>query len=252
MDRLRPYQRFLPILLAVLAVIACGIGAVVGAGVAFTAWLDAGVASASAASTMPPTYAWPTETATPTATSAPTATQVPPTVTPSPTDTPVPTSTPVPSPSATEPVAVATLAPTSRAAAAAVAPTPLVTAAPSYAFVLAESDAFPTGKGDLDVFVAITDRNNNPVGDYHLLVTNASGQSLESATSVDRWSENSGANHYKAGNIKLHYENVVAGDWTLTLMDAANQVVAEPFVLAFEPAAPQWFFILFRLADNGA
>ncbi|MDM8528379.1 hypothetical protein QUF58_09220 [Anaerolineales bacterium HSG24] len=176
-----------------------------------------------------------TPTTTPTNTATPTATSVPPTVTPTdtpipPTDTPVPTDTPIPT---------NTSLPTDT-------PEPTATPAPVYQFTVPEQNDFPTNHPDFDVFVAITDDGNNPLGGYKVIGTHSSGIQQESAVSVDRWTENSGAMWYKAGNIKYQFKNSPTGVWTIQLVDERNQSVAPPVQFNFDAGNPSWHFILYR------
>jgi len=255
MNGVQGYRKALLIFVLVLAAVGCGVGVFLGAGAGLALWLASRSDVGPVAAAPKPTRIWPTVTATSMPAtpepaevlelSSPTATQSPtssPTPTSTPTIEPTPTASPTVTVSATADVELPAVPPTSTA-------TVTSTPAPAYAFVLVESDAFPTGKDDLDVFVAVTDADNNPLDGYRILGAHSNGQQMESQTSVARWSENSGAMHYKAGNIKLHIEHSPAGSWALTLVDQTNQVVAAPVDLASDPAAPQWHFLLFRLVD---
>jgi hypothetical protein len=171
----------------------------------------------------PPASPTPLPTETPTLTPlppSPTATPLPPS------DTPAPTLPPPPSPTAT--------------------PEPTATSVPSYAFSVVENGQFPTGKADFDVFVAVTNGDNRPLAGYRVIGTHSNGWQMESGVSAGDWTENSGANHYKAGNIKYQAPNSPQGLWSLQLVDPAGQPVAAPLSLPFDPAKPSWYFVLFR------
>ena len=128
-------------------------------------------------------------------------------------------------------------------------PIPTDTPAPSYDFAVIENDDFPTGKPDFDVFIAVTNEDNKPLGGYRVISNHSSGMQVESATSAAEWTENSGAKHYKAGNIKIHIPTSPGGAWTLQLIDESNQPVAAPLELPFDDFNPSWYFVLFRETD---
>lgn len=181
-------------------------------------------------------------TATPTATPSPTVTPPPtasPTFTPPLTDTPIPTATASPSPS---PTPTSTAIPPS--------PTPIPTATPSpvpqFDFTVKELDKFDTNHPNFDVYVAVVNDNNRPLGDYRVIGTHSTGLQVESPPSANDWTENSGAMHYKAGNIKFQAANSPGGVWTLQLVDAQGQPAAEPVPLDFDSAHPSWYFIIFE------
>jgi hypothetical protein len=70
---------------------------------------------------------------------------------------------------------------------------------------------------------------------------------VESKVSANRWIANSGAMHYKAGNIKYEVIESPGGVWTLQLINEANQPIAAPLDFSFDPASPTWYFVLYRL-----
>ncbi|MDX1520589.1 MAG: hypothetical protein R3264_03090, partial [Anaerolineae bacterium] len=165
----------------------------------------------------------------PTATSdppSPTATEVSPTEA-SPTGTPLPTAPPPPTDT----------------------PSPTDTPAPSYSFTVAERNRFPTGKPDFDMFIAVTNADNRPIGGYRVVGNHSAGAQFESAVSTGDWTENSGANHYKAGNIKVNVPNSPDGVWTLQLLDEAGQSVAAPLEIPFDTSDPAWHFVLFQRSN---
>jgi hypothetical protein len=249
------YRKVLLLAVMIAVVIGCTSGVLLGAGAGMAFWFASGSEVKPIARAPSPTRMWPTVTSTilPTATEAPAAAVDPltPTVSPTPTNTATPAPTEMPSATATiAPLPTPTAAATETPVPPTLTPAPTETPLPAFDFELAESDAFPTGKDDFDAFIAVTDANNNPLGGYRIMGTHSNGQQLESQPSVDRWSENSGAMHYKAGNIKLHVTDSPEGEWTLTLVNAENQVAAASVNLAVDRAAPQWYFLLFRLKEN--
>ncbi len=173
--------------------------------------------------TPPPT---PTETRLPTSTPTATVTPIPPTETVIP-----PTATPRPLPTATD------------------TPAPTPTPAPVYEFTILEQANFPTGNPNFDAYVAVTDEGNNPLAGYRLLGRHSDGRTVDSRVSANRWTENSGAMHYKAGNIKYEAPNSATGVWTLQLVNEANQPVAPPLEIPFATQDPTWHFVLYRQVD---
>ncbi len=173
------------------------------------------------------------------------ATEPPPTEPPPETDTPAPTETPPPTETLlpTDPPAPTEAPPPTET------PSPTDTPAPSYGFALIEKDEFPTGKADLDVFIAVTNDDNRPVSGYRVIATHSDGTQIESGASAGDWTENSGAMHYKAGNIKLHVLNSPGGTWTLQLVDDGGQPAAAPVVLPFDDFNPAWYFVLYQEVD---
>lgn len=170
----------------------------------------------------------PTETSTP----VPTSTSSP---TPLPTDTPAPTATPVPS----TPVPVP---PT---------PTPPPTDTPeppppAFAFIIKETGTFPTNHLNFDIFVAVVDQKNKPLSGYRVIGTHSNGWQVESAPTAGDWTENSGAMHYKGGNVKFSAPNSSTGLWTVQLVDEANTPVAPPVEFSFDENNPTWYFLLFE------
>jgi len=168
----------------------------------------------------PPTL---TATVVPTATPAPTATMtpLPPRVTPRsaqrlPTDTPEPSATPV----------------------------------PRFAFAVLENDQFPTNHPDFDVYIAITDAANHPLSGYRVIGSLGTAGQVESQASAGDWTVNSGAMQYKAGNLKFQSLDSPVGVWTLRLVDEGGSPVAPSLELAFDPARPSWYFVLYRQANE--
>ena len=106
---------------------------------------------------------------------------------------------------------------------------------------------FPTNHLDFDVFIAITDADNKPLGGYQVLGQHSDGLQLDSEISANDWTVNSGAMHYKGGNIKYTMLNSPEGVWTLQLVDEARNPVAPAIEFSFDPSNPAWYFILYRL-----
>lgn len=186
----------------------------------------------------------PTPTASPTATATETASPTnTPTVTPSPTETatetPLPTATETPQPPTSTPSPLPPPPPTDT-------PTPTDTPPPQYPFNIVETQSFPTSHLNFDVYVAITNSDNHPLRGYRVIGQHSDGRQVDSAISADRWTENSGAMWYKAGNIKYQVLNSPSGVWTLQLVDEAAQPVAPPVQFSFEAENPNWYFVLYR------
>lgn len=188
----------------------------------------------------PPPTATPTATVTssPTPTPLPTGTSTPtltPTPTLPPTDTPMPLPTNTPTPTSRPPT------PT---------PSPTGTATPSppdYPFAIKETGRFDTNHLNFDVYVGITDTDNKPLSDYWVTGTHDSGLQIKSQASAGDWTVNSGAMHYKAGNIKYEAPNSPSGVWTLQLVDPSGNPAAPPVEFAFDAANPTWYFLLYKL-----
>jgi hypothetical protein len=189
-----------------------------------------------------------TNTSTPIPTNTPTTTPTDtPTVTPLPTDTTTPTNTPTSIPPTDTPIPptdtpIPTLPPPTPTDTPTLTPTPQ----PAYKFKILEQDVFPTNHADFDVYIAITDEDNHPLGNYRVIANHTSGLQVESQVSVDRWSENSGAMWYKGANLKFQFLDSSTGVWNLQLVDEANQPMAPPAELAFDVANPTWYFLLYR------
>lgn len=191
------------------------------------------------ATAMPPTIT-PLPTATPTVPATPTPTPIPPTATAVPaTVTPAPS--PTPSPPPTSAPAVPASAP--------IPPTATATPAPAFAFAVLESAQFETSHADFDVFVAVTDPNNTPLAGYKVVAEHSAGLRVESALTAGAWTENSGAKHYKGGNLKLSVLNSPTGVWRLQLVDENGNAVAPALEFAFDAANPHWYFMLYRRAN---
>jgi hypothetical protein len=156
------------------------------------------------------------------------------------TDTPTPTATNSPQP---------TIPPTNTLAPPTVTPLPtntLTPTVPPYQFIVKEFAEFETSHLNFDVYVAVVDRGNKPQSDYRLIGTHSSGLRQESRPSAGDWTENSGAMHYKAGNIKYEIFNSPSGVWTLQLVDPAGLPAAEPVEFPFDSSQPTWYFIVFE------
>ncbi len=167
---------------------------------------------------------------TPTPTPLPTNTPLPP-----PTDTPVPTNTPLP-PATNTPAPTSTSLPTDT-------PTPLP---PDYPFVIKETGRFDTNHLNFDVYIGITDADNIPLSGYRVIGTHSSGLQIESQVSARDWTANSGAMHYKAGNIKYEAPNSPSGIWTLQLVDPDGNPAGPPVDFPFEASSPTWYFLLYQ------
>ena len=113
-----------------------------------------------------------------------------------------------------------------------------------------ENDRFPTNHPDFDAYVAITDAANHPLGGYRVLGSHSAGGQVESQASAADWTVNSGAAHYKAGNLKFQSLDSPTGIWTLRLLDLAGNQVAPPLEVPFDPASPSWHFVLYRQVDQ--
>ena len=152
----------------------------------------------------------------PTSTATATVTQTP---TPfPPTNTPVPTDTPPPPP-------------------------------PAFPFVIKETAQFPTNHPNFDVYVAIVNNDNRPLSDYRVIGTHSSGLQVESRASDGDWTVNSGANHYKGGNLKYEAPNSSTGVWKLQLVVSANTPVGPPIDFSFDAVNPTWYFIIYERQD---
>jgi hypothetical protein len=128
-------------------------------------------------------------------------------------------------------------------------PLPTDTPVPSYPFKVVETSQFPTSHLNFDVYVAITNPENRPLSGYRVLGTHSSGLQIDSQISASDWTVNSGAMHYKAGNIKVEAPNSPAGIWTLQLVDDSNTAVAPPVEFSFDAASPTWYFLLYRQTE---
>ena len=188
-------------------------------------------------------WSMPTLTPTPAFTATPTHTLTPawtptaiPTTTPPATDTPttVPTSTPSATPAQAPPAATPAPSPTD---------TP---APPAFPFVIQETASFPTNHFDFDVYVAITDQDNKPLSGYRVAAQHSSGQQTTTETSAGDWTVNSGAMHYKAGNLKVSVPKSDSGAWALQLLDEAGNPVAPIAEFQFDNSAPTWYFIIYK------
>jgi hypothetical protein len=113
-----------------------------------------------------------------------------------------------------------------------------------------ENDQFPTNHPHFDVYVAITGAANHPLGGYRVLGSHSAGGQVESQASAADWTVNSGAAHYKAGNVKFQSLDSPGGTWTLRLVDPAGNQVAPSLELPFDPADATWFFVLYRQVDQ--
>ena len=235
--------------LATLALCATGAFVVLGSGAALYFMGDAGHVASAAQPTRRPAavVSLPTVTSTPTLTPLPLPTNTPLptdtptyTATPPPTDTPPPTATPrlpdTPTATATPAPPTATPLPTD---------TPIPTAIP-YAFTIKESVGFDTSHFNFDVYVAVVDDNNKPLPDYRIIGVHSSGMQIESRPSARDWTHNSGAMHYKAGNIKYEVMNSPTGVWTLQLVTPDGALAAPPVEYAFDSNSPSWYFLIYE------
>lgn len=191
----------------------------------------------------PPTFtATPTETPIPTLTPTRTTEEVP-----IPTQVPTNTATSTTPPTATSPPPTNTPIPTPLPPTATPLPTDTSTpTAPDYAFIIKETGKFDTNHLNFDVFVAITDANNTPLSGYRVVGTHEDGLQVDSQASAGAWSENSGANHYKAGNIKYAVPNSPSGIWTLQLIDPDGNPTAPPVEFLFDANSPTWYFLFYE------
>lgn len=188
--------------------------------------------------TLPTNTATTIPTDTPTATSTSTPSPIPSdtaTATPLPTDTPPPTATSEPPPPQPRPP-TATLLPSDT-------PTP---EPPEFEFIIKETGEFPTSHLNFDVFVAIVNEKNKPLSGYRIIGTHSSGRQVESEVSAGDWTENSGAMHYKAGNIKYEVLNSPPGIWTLQLIDGEGTPISPPVEFPFEANNPTWYFLQYE------
>jgi len=199
---------------------------------------------AAAIQTATPVTNVPSPTSAPAATAPPTETPRP---SPSATLTSLPTATPLP-PSSTPIPPTMTPRPTQSPPTATTAPPD--TPVPTYPFEVLETGRFPTNHFDFDVFVAITNDDNKPLGGYRLLGRHSSGLQWDSDVSANDWTVNSGAMHYKAGNVKYSMLQSPGGTWTLQLVDEAGQPVAPPVEFSFDLADPAWYFLLYKQLDQ--
>lgn len=97
--------------------------------------------------------------------------------------------------------------------------------------------------------MAVINGKNKPLPGYRLRGVHSSGLQIDSQVSADDWTQNSGAMHYKAGNVKYEAPNSPTGVWTLELLDEAGAPVAPPVEFSFDAANPTWYFLLYRLAE---
>lgn len=230
------------IIVTILLVGFCLATTLLTVGSGFTLWLT-NRATPTRRPTLPPLAL---SSPSPTATPSPTPTPSPrPSPTPLPTVTPSPTLSPTPPPSAT-PTPRPTASPTSPPPTATPSPTVTFTPAPAYTFAILETEQFPTNHPDFDIYIAVTDSDNNPLGGYRAIGSHSGGLRVESDASTTAWAFNSGAMHYKAGNIKFQALNSPQGVWTVQLVNEAGQPVAAPVELSFDPTRPTWYFILYR------
>jgi hypothetical protein len=109
-----------------------------------------------------------------------------------------------------------------------------------------ETEVFPTNHLNFDVYIAITNDDNKPLSGYRVMGHHSSGIQVESQVSANDWTVNSGAKHYKGGNLKYEAFNPPTGVWSLQLVDEAGQPVAPPLEFPFDASSPSWYFILYR------
>lgn len=223
----------------------CLAGALAAAGSGVALWLSVDKTAAIPPSPTARLVRWsmPTLTPTPASTATPTHTLTPasthtatPTTTPTTTDTP--TTTPSPTPAET---------PTQAPPAATPTPSPTDTPAPpSFPFTIQETASFPTNHLDFDVYVAITSQDNKPLNGYRVAAFHSNGLQITTEPSAGDWTVNSGARHYKAGNLKISVPQSESGAWTLHLLDEAGTLVAPTIEFPFDNSAPTWYFIIYR------
>lgn len=247
----RPFI-ILGIVIALLGLCATGAFVALGSGLALFMLGDS-TASNSAAESAPtrrPVEAasLPTVTSTPATTASPTATPIPlPTDTPTATATASPTAKPTPLP--TDTPSPDTPTPTATSAPPTATPLPTETPSPTavpYAFIIKEQAGFETNHLNFDVYIAVVDGSNKPLPDYRIVGTHSSGMQVESHPTANDWTENSGAMHYKGGNLKYEVMNSPDGDWTLQLVGSDGVPVAPPVTFPFDSANPHWYFLIYE------
>ena len=96
------------------------------------------------------------------------------------------------------------------------------------------------------MFIAITDANNTPLSGYRVVGTHENGLQVDSPISAGAWTENSGAMHYKAGNIKYVVPNSPNGVWTLQLIDSDGNLAGPPVEFSFDANSPTWHFLFYE------
>ena len=194
-----------------------------------------------------PTFtATPDWTPTPTDTGTPTATLIP-TDTPIPTETPVPTDTDTPEPTNTPkprpPQPTDTPGPPT--------PTPM----PDYPFVVAElSDPMWTSTTNpwTEIFVAVTDQNNTPLGGYKVVgdAANAVTPHLESPPTCFDWCKTTGrgGKYVKAANTTFEPGPFIDGAWNIYLVDGGGTQVSPVVTLNYstDPNQWRWDFVYFK------
>jgi hypothetical protein len=112
-----------------------------------------------------------------------------------------------------------------------------------------ETQKFDTSHLNFDVYIAVTNEDNKPLSGYRVIGLHSSGVQIESQVSAAEWTVNSGARHYKAGNIKYEAPNSSTGTWSLQLVDEAGQPVAPAVEFPFDVSSPTWYFLLYRQID---
>jgi hypothetical protein len=111
-----------------------------------------------------------------------------------------------------------------------------------------ETAQFPTNHPNFDVYIAITNADNKPLSGYRVVGVHSGGLQIDSQPSAGDWTVNSGAMHYKGGNLKYEAPNSPTGTWRLQLVDEANNSAAPPFEFSFDAQNPTWYFLLYRRA----
>jgi hypothetical protein len=237
---------FIISIIAIVLIALCILGMFILFGSGLAIWFIDSSASASQVASRPisinqarslPTF---TPTPTPTSISTFTPSPLPPSTA---TPTVVLAATPLPAiPPPTDTPSPTPLSPTS---------TPLPTDTPTpvpvtYPFIIKETAQFGTTHLNFDVFIAITDADNHPLAGYRVIGGHSSGLQLESAPSAAAWTENSGAMHYKAGNIKYAVPNSPSGVWNLQLIDSDGNPVGPPVEFSFDANNPTWYFLYYE------
>jgi hypothetical protein len=243
----RKSARTLFMLLSVVLVGLCLLGAFVTLSSGLTLWLAYGDSAILPTATAQPTrrvVIISSATPTPTPTLTPTVT---PTVSPTSTPTASPTLTPSSTPIPPTETATATAIPPTSTPLPTDTPTPLP---PTFPFTITETQGFETNHLDFDIYVAITDDKNKPLSGYRVVGTHSGGLRVESQVSAGDWTVNSGARHYKAGNVKFSVPNSPTGSWSLQLLDETGQPAAPAIQLPFETVQPTWYFILYQRLER--
>jgi hypothetical protein len=92
----------------------------------------------------------------------------------------------------------------------------------------------------------VVDKKNKPLGNYRVVGTHNSGLRVESQLSAGDWTVNSGAMHYKGGNLKYEALNSPTGVWTMELFDSGGNLVSPPVEFPFDSNSPNWYFLIYE------